>query len=156
MLRADDVVVHAAGLAAPGQRALEVVEQLIVAADPARDVVDPGAVGELAAAEIREAGIKADRRGGEQVELPAQGVTTSAPSKCSAITGDLCAGSAQSSRALATRPSGRIATASIPAAASGSATVAPVSRLTSTEPSAAPLTRSRPSLAKATVVTDAP
>jgi G3E family GTPase len=71
--RGDDVVVHAAGLAAPGQRALEVVEQLIVAADPARDVVDPGAVGELAAAEIREAGIKADRRGGEQVELPAQG-----------------------------------------------------------------------------------
>jgi hypothetical protein len=29
-----------------------------------RDVVDPGAVGELAAAEIREAGIKAERRGG--------------------------------------------------------------------------------------------
>lgn len=71
--RGDDVVVHAAGLAAPGQRAREVVEQLIVAADPGRDVVDPGAVGELAAAEIREAGIKADRRGGEQVELPAHG-----------------------------------------------------------------------------------
>src|SRR3954469_24152966 len=36
--RGDDMVVHAAGLAAPGQRALEVVEQLIVAADPAWDV----------------------------------------------------------------------------------------------------------------------
>ena len=30
--RGDDVAVHAAGLAAPGQRALEVVEQLIVGA----------------------------------------------------------------------------------------------------------------------------
>ena len=61
--------------------AREVVEQLIVGADPARDVVDPGAVGELAAAEIAVPSASATSRRCAVTTRTRSGHTTGAASR---------------------------------------------------------------------------